>query len=168
MRLFELHPADHKHLNAQFEKHGRQVKIDLQDGFTGLKALLPPPSKRGLVLIDPPYEEKRDYQRVVDTLKESLARFATGTYLVWYPLLQRPEPLQMVAQLKALKPDNWLHVSLTVQTPSADGFGMFGSGMFVINPPWTLPTTLESVMPFLTKTLAQDTGASFSLESRIA
>jgi 23S rRNA (adenine2030-N6)-methyltransferase len=168
MRLFELHPADYKLLVNNFEQHGRQVKVEMQDGFAGIKALLPPASKRGVTLIDPPYEEKQDYQRVVETLKACLSRFATGTYLVWYPLLQRPEPMQMLAQLKQLQPDNWLNVALTVQTPSADGFGMFGSGMLAINPPWTLPKTLEETMPFLTHLLGQDDGADFVIESRIA
>jgi 23S rRNA (adenine2030-N6)-methyltransferase len=167
LRLFELHPSDCKLLLENFKGEGRQVKIEMLDGFTGLKSILPPPSKRAVVLIDPPYEEKQDYQRVVDTIKDSLVRFATGTYMVWYPLLQRSEPLQMVERLKNLNVENWLNVSLTVQQPSAEGFGMFGSGMFIINPPWTLPEILNEAMPYLTHTLAQDDTANYLLESQI-
>ncbi len=168
MRLFELHPSDCKLLIENFKDEGRQVKIEALDGFAGLKSILPPPSKRAVVLIDPPYEEKQDYQRVADCIKDSIVRFATGTYVVWYPLLQRPEPLAMVNKLKALYPNNWLNVSLAVQAPCEEGFGMFGSGLYIINPPWTLPKILEETMPRLTKILAQDTSAEFMLESHIS
>ena len=168
LRLFELHPSDCKLLIENFKGKGRQVKIELLDGFAGIKAYLPPPTKRSLVLIDPPYELKDDYQRVVDCIKDSLSRFATGSYLIWYPLLQRPEPTTMVEALKKLQPNNWLDVSLSVETTSADGFGMFGSGMLIINPPWTLPKILAETMPILCDTLAIDSGANFTLSHNIS
>jgi 23S rRNA (adenine2030-N6)-methyltransferase len=164
MRLFELHPSDSKLLRRTFDSAGRKVKIEAQDGFAGLKALLPPPPRRAVALIDPPYEEKQDYARVIDALKDSLQRFSTGTYLLWYPLLQRPEPRLLEERLKKLGLESWLHVTLTVQAPSPDGFGMRGSGLFIINPPWTLPATLNATMPYLARMLAQDNDAGFSLE----
>jgi 23S rRNA (adenine2030-N6)-methyltransferase len=167
MRLFELHPHDSKLLRQTFKGAGRNVMIDDEDGFASIKAILPPPSRRAVVLIDPPYEEKQDYRRVVDALKDSLQRFATGSYILWYPILQRPEPQQMLDRLKKLELISWLHVSLTVQSPSIDGFGMHGSGLFIINPPWTLPAILAEVMPCLVKLLGQDAGAEFVLESQI-
>ncbi len=167
LRLFELHPNDYKLLINNFDGRGRQTKIEMQDGFTGIKACLPPQPKRGVILIDPPYEIKDDYQRVVDCIKDSLSRFATGTYLIWYPQLQRPEPQQMLTNLKKLNLNNWLQINLTVQTPSAEGFGMHGSGMFIINPPWVLPKSLEETMPFLTQLLALDQHANFELTSQI-
>lgn len=168
MRLFELHPNDCKLLIENFRGQGKQVKIEMQDGFAGIKAYLPPPPRRAVVLIDPPYEEKQDYQRVVDTIEDSLARFATGTYMVWYPLLQRPEPAEMINKLIKLNAANWLHVSMSIEAPSPEGYGMFGSGLFIINPPWTLPNILEEAMPVLTDLLALDETASYSLESQIA
>lgn len=167
MRLFELHPSDYLLLTEYFKTDSKQVKIEKLDGFTALKALLPPPSKRAVVLIDPPYEEKQDYQRVTKIIADCLLRFASGTYLVWYPLLTRPEPLQMVASLKHLKPKNWLNIAMAVQQPSTDGFGMFGSGLFIVNPPWTLPDTLRQVMQNLTNILALDDTAHFTLESEL-
>jgi 23S rRNA (adenine2030-N6)-methyltransferase len=167
MRLFELHPNDCKLLIENFKGDGKQVKIEVSDGFLGLKSLLPPPSKRAVVLIDPPYEEKQDYQRVIDCVKDSLLRFATGTYMVWYPLLQRPEPIQMLEKLKKLEVENWLNVSITVQAPSDEGFGMFGSGLFIINPPWTLPNIFDESLPYLANVLAQDDSAEYSLEAHI-
>ena len=168
LRLFELHTSDCKLLLENFSGQGRQTKIEMLDGFAGLKSCLPPAAKRGAVLIDPPYELKEDYQRVVDCIKDSLARFATGTYLIWYPLLQRPEPMQMIEKLKHLEVKNWLNVTLSVQAPSDEGFGMFGSGLYIINPPWTLPKILEETMLYLTNALAQDDSANYTLTSQIS
>jgi len=165
MRLFELHPNDYKQLVENFKN--RQTKTEMLDGFTGIKACLPPPTKRAVVLIDPPYELKDDYQRVVECMRDNIKRFATGTYLIWYPLLQRTEPLSMVESLKALLPNNWLDVNLSVETPNADGFGMHGSGVFIVNPPWTLPAILKESMPILTNLLALDETANFELTSQI-
>jgi 23S rRNA (adenine2030-N6)-methyltransferase len=135
MRLFELHSTDHGLLAENFAHAQRQTRIEHADGFDGVKAILPPPPRRALMLIDPPYEDKRDYARVLTCLKESFKRFATGCYAVWYPQLQRLESRDLPEKLKLLGEMDWLHVSLSVQTPSADGFGMHGSGMFVLNPP---------------------------------
>ena len=164
LRLFELHPADHEILQENFAAHGNRVLIQKADGFGALKSLLPPPPRRALILIDPPYEEKQDYQRVVSALREGLKRFTNGEYAVWYPQLQRAEALQLPQQLKQLDVKSWLHVALSVQTPSAEGFGMHGSGMFILNPPWTLHGELKQVMPYLVKVLGQDGGAEFELE----
>lgn len=163
LRLFELHPADVKLLQQTFERGGRRVQIQQADGFAGLKALLPPPTRRALVLIDPPYEVKEDYRHVVTALKEALQRFATGTYAVWYPRLQRGEIRIMLDQLKKLPAKDWLHVALDVHEPSPDGFGMHGSGLFILNPPWTLHAELQAVMPWLANALGEE-GASYTLE----
>ena len=167
LRLFELHPSDHELLAANFADVSRQVKIDKADGFDGLKALLPPATRRAVVLIDPPYEDKGDYARVVASLRDALKRFATGCYAIWYPLLQRNESRQLVEQLRGVAGNNWLHASLTVHTPGADGFGMHGSGMFIVNPPYTLPQVLQQVMPYLRDALQIDSGASFELSHQI-
>lgn len=168
MRLYELHPTDFAILEENFAGNGTQVLMQKADGFGALKALLPPPPRRAFVLMDPPYEEKQDYQRVVKALQEGLKRFATGTYAVWYPQLQRSESMQLPGQLKQLSVKSWLHVALSVQCPSADGFGMHGSGMFVINPPWTLYATLQEVMPVLASRLGQNGEGNFVLEQQAA
>lgn len=164
LRAFDLHPADAELLQTCFANEKRRVKIERADGFAALKALLPPPSRRGLVLMDPPYEEKQDYQRVVAALKEALKRFETGCYALWYPMLQRQESMQLVDKLKQLPLKNWLHVSLAVSAPAMDGLGMHGSGMFIINQPWTLYAELASTMPWLTSILKQYQHASYQLE----
>ncbi|MES1989080.1 MAG: 23S rRNA (adenine(2030)-N(6))-methyltransferase RlmJ [Pseudomonadota bacterium] len=167
MRLFELHPSDCKLLIENFRGQGKQVKIEMQNGFSGIKACLPPPSRRAAVLIDPPYEDKQDYLHVVKMIKDSLTRFSTGTYMVWYPILQRQEPAEMVDDLINLDLPNWLNVEMTIHEPSAEGFGMHGSGLFIVNPPWTLPKILDETMPVLTQLLALDGTASYAIDSQI-
>jgi len=164
LRLFEMHPSDLKLLQANFKNGGRRITVTAGDGFAGLKALLPPPSRRALILTDPSYETRHDYQNVVKAMEDALSRFATGTYAVWYPCLARTESRQLPEKLKALGAKNWLHSTLTVCKPARDGFGMHGSGMFVINPPWTLSETLQNALPRLAKILAQDDGAGFRIE----
>ena len=167
LRLFELHSKDARLLAENFAHAGKQVVVSPTDGFAGLKALLPLPPRRGLVLIDPSYEEKQDYERVVKALKEGLSRFSGGTYALWYPQLTRLEAHELPQRLKRL-PAKWLHVALRVREPAKDGFGMHGSGMFVINPPWTLHDTLTGVMPYLVSTLGSDSGAGYVLEQSAA
>ena len=168
MRLFELHPSDHALLTANFQGQVKQVQVAQQDGFAGIKACLPPPPRRAVALIDPPYEDKQDYQRVVNLVKDSLKRFASGTYLIWYPILQRPEPGQMIEDLMDLQAPNWLHVSLSIHAPNTDGYGMHGSGLFILNPPWTLAKNLEATLPSLCQLLALDDSAQFTLEHEMA
>lgn len=171
LRLFELHPTDYTLLLENFSNASGKVinavHIAQQDGFSGIKACLPPPTKRAVVLIDPPYELKEDYARVVDCINECLRRFATGTYLIWYPLLQRPEPELMCQHLEKLNPKNWLNIRLTTQSPSENGYGMHGSGVFIVNPPYVLPKLLNEAMPILTDLLKLDDSAHYELTSHI-
>ena len=111
MRLFELHPADFVHLqnNMHEVRPARKVQVSQADGYQGLISLLPPPPRRAAVLIDPPYEEKQDYRRVVQVLKDALKRFETGCYMVWYPCLSREESRKLPDELKKIAPDNYLH-----------------------------------------------------------
>jgi 23S rRNA (adenine2030-N6)-methyltransferase len=166
LRLFELHPSDSQILQQNFANQQRRVQIKASNGFEGIKAILPPPPRRALILIDPPYEDKRDYQQVDTMLREGLKRFATGVYALWYPLLQRTEVRELPRQLKKIPVKSWLHVTLSVQSPSSDGFGMHGSGLFILNPPWTLADTLRQTLPWLTEALRQDRGAGFTLEQQ--
>jgi len=164
LRLFELHSSDGRLLQKNFSDAGRRVTIETSDGFAGLKALLPPAPRRGLVLIDPSYEVRDDYRHVLHALRDQLPRFPSGTYAVWYPQLPRIESKELPDKLKRLIGKNWLHVALTVRTPSSDGVGLHGSGMFIVNPPWTLHATLQQIMPYLVAQLGQDAGAKFILE----
>ena len=164
LRLFELHSSDSRLLAEGFKGAGRRVNITPDDGFAGLKAVLPPPTRRAVTLIDPSFETKPDYTNVVKGLQEALKRFAIGTYLVWYPQLAKVEARQLPDRLRGLGAKSWLHATLSVTKPSSNGIGMNGSGMFVINPPWTLAATLQEVLPWLVEVLGQDEGAKFTLD----
>ncbi|MCX8565686.1 MAG: 23S rRNA (adenine2030-N6)-methyltransferase [Glomeribacter sp. 1016415] len=168
LRLFELHPTEIKILRdnfAQLEPDGKaRTLLHAGDGFSGLKGLLPPPPRRAVVLLDPSYEDKQDYQRVLDTLQQSLQRFATGTYAVWYPQVQRLEAQRFAKQLKHISEKNWLHAALQTCAPPRDGYGLYGSGMFILNPPYSLADNLRTALPYLVQTLGQDSAATFTLE----
>lgn len=166
LHCFELHTTERKALQEHFRAAGRRVAVVAGDGFAGLKSLLPPPSRRGLVLVDPSYEVKEHYRDVGTAMREALQRFATGTYAVWYPLLQRREAQNLPQELQRLAPGDWLRVSLAIMAPAADGFGMHGSGMFVFNPPWNLEVRLREAMPALADALGQGGAASFDLQFR--
>ena len=179
LRVFEMHPTDSKLLTENFRKleahaaangqrsgsRGTRVQLQRADGFAGLKALLPPPSRRGLVLMDPSYEDKDDYRKVKVAIEDAQKRFATGTYAVWYPVLGRLESQQLPERLKRVAASDWLNVTLTVAGPSGEDKRLRSSGMFIINPPWTLEATLKDTMPWLTKVLAQDEGAGFAIQT---
>ncbi|NNG22041.1 23S rRNA (adenine(2030)-N(6))-methyltransferase RlmJ [Telluria aromaticivorans] len=177
LRLFELHPSDCRILAQNFRKveehkaeqgeraRGRRVLIEHGDGFQSLKKLLPPPSRRALVLVDPPYEIKDDYKKVREALDEALGRFPAGIYAVWYPVLQRMESRQFADRLKRLPAKEWLNVTLTVSTPGPDGFGLASSGMFILNPPYTLEPMLRETLPWLVQVLGKDAGARFTIET---
>jgi 23S rRNA (adenine2030-N6)-methyltransferase len=166
LRLFELHTTDVGLLRRSFAELGRQVRIEAADGYAGLKAVLPPPPRRGLTLIDPAYEVKTDYRQVVAAVEAGLERFATGIYAVWYPMLPRPEAKALPDRLKRLPVPHWLHVGLSVRAPSPEGYGMYGSGLFLVNPPWPLAAALRALLPWLVEVLGQDGTAGFAVEEQ--
>ena len=180
LRVFELHPTDSRTLAVNLDEldAGRQVAMFTEDGFEGTKKFLPPPSRRALVLTDPSYEMKSDYQKVLAMLADSIKRFATGTYLIWYPIIPRAEALDLPRKLKALAVKSgkgWLNASLSVKSatrpstavPLDEGparrAGLTASGVFVLNPPYTLQLMLESALPQMVKILGQDRYAGFTL-----
>jgi 23S rRNA (adenine2030-N6)-methyltransferase len=164
-RAYERHPTDHRIL-AAYLADAKRAEVHLADGFEGLKSQLPPSSRRALVLMDPSYEGHGDYGRVVRALREGLERFAEGTYMVWYPQVQKLEAAQLPRRLEGVAPRGWLHARLTVQKPDSQGYGLAGSGVFVINPPYTLHDELLAVLPYLTDVLGQYEGANYLLEQR--
>ena len=177
LKLFELHPTDFKSLSGNIEQLGvgRQVAVAREDGFEALKTFLPPPARRAMVFCDPSYEIKSDYARVSACMADAIKRFATGTYVVWYPIIPRPEAHDLPRKLKTLAVKagrSWLNASLTVKssklTTDVAGEvvrpGLPASGMFVINPPHTLKAQLQLASPQMVARLGQDRHASFGLE----
>ncbi|HXF07420.1 MAG TPA: 23S rRNA (adenine(2030)-N(6))-methyltransferase RlmJ [Candidatus Acidoferrales bacterium] len=154
IRLFEWHPTDFRTLSADLAlARDERVRCFEADGLAGLKALLPPPSRRALVIIDPPYERQDEYARVVKGLEMALARFAGGVYTLWYPELASVSARRLPDRLERLKV-RWLRAHLHFSRARPDGLGMTGSGMFIVNPPWTLAAELEATLPALAAVLA--------------
>jgi 23S rRNA (adenine2030-N6)-methyltransferase len=171
LRLFELHPTDHKILAAWLGA-APGVEVRMSDGFAALKSQLPPPTRRGVVLIDPPYELEADYAHALGALREALARHAEGTVIVWLPQLQLLQATQLPQRLKAAAlagaRKGWLHARLTVARADARGYGLLGSSVFVANPPHTLHAELHATLPWLARVLAQFDGAHSLLERSAA
>ncbi|MGL4668945.1 MAG: 23S rRNA (adenine(2030)-N(6))-methyltransferase RlmJ [Saezia sp.] len=166
LHLFELHPVDQHELMRTVSnlKNNGNTQVHIKDGFSGLKGLLPPPSRRGLVLMDPSYEIKTDYEEVQETIKEALKRFATGSYLIWYPIIALPQAQELPKQLERLAAEfkrSWLHVTLRIRESSQEVKGLQASGMFVINPAYTLRTELNEAMQELVKCLKTGKGAQY-------
>jgi len=168
LRLFELHSSESRLLQQYFRDDAPRAIVQAGDGFAGLQSVLPPPSRRALVLIDPSYEDKADYRHVLAALRDAQKRFRAGVYAIWYPQVQRRESRQFPGELKQLQEKDWLHVALTVKKSAAGGLGLHGSGMFILNPPWLLPKAVELAMPHLAQALAQDSSAGFTLECELA
>ncbi|MDG2947418.1 23S rRNA (adenine(2030)-N(6))-methyltransferase RlmJ [Bisgaard Taxon 10/6] len=159
--LTELHPSDFPLLRNNFKEYANVV-TKRDDGFQQLKATLPPKERRGLVLIDPPYELKEDYDLVVQAVEEGYKRFATGVYAVWYPVVLRQQTKRIVRGLERSGIRKILQIELAVR-PDSDQRGMTASGMIVINPPWQLETQMKSILPYLTEVLVPSGTGKWSL-----
>ncbi|WP_435928623.1 23S rRNA (adenine(2030)-N(6))-methyltransferase RlmJ [Dryocola sp. BD613] len=161
LQLTELHPSDFPLLRSEFQKDSR-ARVERADGYMQLKAKLPPVSRRGLILIDPPYEIKTDYQDVVKGIDEGYKRFATGTYALWYPVVMRQQIKRMIRELEETGIRRILQIELAVR-PDSDRRGMTASGMIVVNPPWKLEQQMANVLPWLHKTLVPSGTGSTTL-----
>jgi 23S rRNA (adenine2030-N6)-methyltransferase len=163
LHLCELHPADFRQLQRRFARKPG-VELHPADGFAALGPLLPPPTRRALVLIDPPYELERDYTLVHATLRNALSRFAEGVFIVWIPQIARLAAQQLPKRLQALAPKGWLHARLTVTRADARGIGLTGSSVFVFNPPYILAAELRTSLPVLARLLGDFDGAGWALD----
>jgi len=158
----ELHPADHATLAATYAGD-RRVKIMALDAWTALKALLPPPERRGLVLIDPPFEDRAEFEKLAAGLADARKRFATGTMMLWYPVKDPATVAAFYRAIGGLALDKTLRAELLVRAPS-DVSKLNGCGLFIVNPPWTLKDKLAALLPFLAERLAKGAGAEYRLE----
>jgi 23S rRNA (adenine2030-N6)-methyltransferase len=149
----ERHPGEYRTLEASCRSSAAVIRAVEGDGFAAVKYTLPPPTRRGAVLIDPSYERDEDWTAVIDAVTEGLRRFATGTIMIWYPRLTGRDNSRFVRTLESLAPKAWLHAILDVATAAQRSF--YGSGLFVINPPWTLASELELCLPWLMHVLGQ-------------
>jgi 23S rRNA (adenine2030-N6)-methyltransferase len=149
--LFELHPADFEHLTA-YSQRWNKSHVKQSDGYQGVLALVPPPNRRAVVLIDPPYELKEDYLKAVRTIVNAYKKFASGTYILWYPVVKRELVLQMQDAFTKSDVRNILQVEYC-QKADTQAYGMTGTGLFIVNPPWQLSSQLGEILPYLKEKL---------------
>lgn len=160
--LFELHPQDHELLRIHMG-NSRRIKVRCENGFEGLNALLPPSSRRGLVLVDPSYEMKADYERVIEHIVGGYKKFSSGMYAIWYPVVDRRKIDAMEATLLKSNIKNIQRFELGITEDSAKR-GMTSSGMIVINPPWTLFKKMSDLLPKLARQLTQSDELHFKCD----
>ena len=149
--LFELHPTDNQLLN-DFCQRWKKAQVSLSDGYKGTLGQLPPPTRRGIVLIDPPFEIKNDYEKAVATIIKGYTKFSTGCYILWYPVVKRELVSQMAEQFQKSEVRNVLQVEYC-QEADNDEYGMTGTGLFIVNPPWKLSSQLNDVLQTMKKLL---------------
>lgn len=154
--LYELHPQDYRTLSDNF-KRNKNIRVFNDDGLQGLLAKFPPLSRRGFALIDPSYEVKAEYDLVLDTLERCYQKFTSGTYAIWYPVVERRRIDSMERKLRSCNIKNIQRFELAVSA-DAEGHGMTSSGMFVVNPPWTLMEKMKLVLPKLLECVGTETG----------
>ena len=165
MILLELHPEEVKNLKSLF-RNQKNSAIHHQDGYQGLKAFLPPKERRGLILIDPPYEKNDEWEQTITTLELSLKRFPAGVYAIWYPLKDKAAVNQFQRQLKTLKVEKKVEeivvIELTVH-PEDIEFGLIGCGMAILNPPWQWQEYISKVIPWLWERLSEEGEGSYKM-----
>jgi 23S rRNA (adenine2030-N6)-methyltransferase len=152
--LFELHPAEHRALATSFGSD-RRTTVLRSNGLEGCVGLVPPPERRGLVLIDPSYELRDEHGHVVEALVKAHRRFATGVYAIWYPVIERRwvERLERALRATGIAPIDLYELSIA---RDAHDRGLTGSGMIVVNPPWRLREDMQETLPWVAQTLATD------------
>jgi len=158
----ELHPEDQDELKRLFA-HDPQVRVMALDAWMALKALLPPPERRGVMLIDPAFEQTGELARLVGGLKEAARRFATGTFLLWYPIKEMAPVAAFRREVAALGLPKAMAIELMVRG-GADETRLNGAGLIAVNAPFTLSAKLDALLPELAPVLAQGEGAGFRIE----
>ncbi len=161
--LNELHPADYAELAHRYAIYTQARVLNL-DAWVAVKSLLPPPERRGMILIDPPYEEKDELTRLARALGQALKRFATGTFLLWYPVKDMPPVEAFYASLASLDLTKTLRMELYTRAPDTPE-RLNGCGILAINPPWILETQMAALLPFLSERLANGPGGGWKLST---
>ena len=159
----ELHPEDFNELKALFHK-ARDSKVLNIDAWVAVKSLLPHKERRGVVLIDPPFERADEFECIIEGLEEAIRRFATGVYIVWYPVKDERAADRFIAKVRATGGAKGLDVRFHIRSSDPDA-GLTATGVLIINPPYKLKGELGVLLPFLVATLAQDASAAFAINA---
>ncbi len=165
LTLCELHPADAQELSENvahdFPHHGTIHVEAGRNGYAALKALTPPPIKRGMVLIDPPFEQRDEFAQVVQALHEGTKRWANGSYVVWYPIKDPVAVSEFQQQVADLNTVSKVYCTDMLVRTAQDPSKMNGCGMLFVNPPYGVVQQMATIMDFITPLLAQDQGAEW-------
>ncbi|HEX8665990.1 MAG TPA: 23S rRNA (adenine(2030)-N(6))-methyltransferase RlmJ [Beijerinckiaceae bacterium] len=159
----ELHPEDGAALARRFRRDPL-AKVLRLDGWTALHALIPPKERRGVVLVDPPFEEPGELSRLARELAKAFRKWSTGIFLGWYPIKDPAAVEEPAANLAAAAPGKALRIELMIDSP-ADPDRLNGCGLFVLNPPWTLQAEAEAILPALASRLARGSYGAFRCET---
>jgi 23S rRNA (adenine2030-N6)-methyltransferase len=159
--LCEKHSAECAALRAEFRREPG-ISVRELDGYAALRAMLPPPERRGLVLIDPPFEAQDEFAQIGAGLAEALRRFPSGVFAVWYPLTGRAKVDEFFAVVRNLNPPPALACEVQIAGAETD-LKLKGCGVLVLNPPWQFETVAASILDYVSSTLAQEAGAASSL-----
>lgn len=162
LMALELHPVDVEALRENFAGDF-QVRVTHVDGWQALGTHLPPKEKRGLVLIDPPFEERNEFERMAQNLIKAHKRWPTGLYALWYPIKDVEDVDKFVAMLKASGIPKILKLELTIRQPSEPP-RLHGTGMIVVNPPFVLEEEMRTVLPLLAEILSEEGRGRWSLD----
>jgi 23S rRNA (adenine2030-N6)-methyltransferase len=164
--LYELHSTELDLLSTAIGRDKR-VKVFHADGLKDSLGLLPPPERRGVILIDPSYEVKTDYLDVPNALCAMHKRFATGTYALWYPVVERSrnQALEQAIKTSGIKNVQLFELGLDADT---NEHGMTASGLIIVNPPWTLLAQMQSVLPWLVEVLGNHNTSFYRIETLVA
>ena len=149
---FELHPNEFKQLKKNFMYSNKKIVLEQSDGFDSYRKLLPPVSRRGMILIDPPYEDRNDYQKTISYVEASLKKFATGIYVIWLPNIQRYEVKKTLNKFKDLDIKSFYHVTVQFKKDKSHSLGLKGSNLIIINPPYGIESKLDEVSSFMENT----------------
>jgi 23S rRNA (adenine2030-N6)-methyltransferase len=163
MAFCELHPEEFAALEKALGRD-RRVKTLALDGWTALKSLLPPKERRGVVLIDPPYEDPAEFRRVAEGIEEAMKRFATGVYLVWYPIKNRHDTDAALRRILRAAGKPALKLEFEMEKPKTEG-PLHATGMLVVNPPWKLKEECEQLLPALRQSLAGTNRGAVRIEA---
>jgi 23S rRNA (adenine2030-N6)-methyltransferase len=162
MIFCELHAEEYAALNRSF-KSDRRVKTVEIDGWTALKAYLPPKERRGFVLVDPPFEEPGEFERLRDGLAEGHRRWPSGIFLLWYPIKDEREVRLFERRLAKLEIAKILRIEFAIDKPRVEG-ALNACGMMIVNPPWTLEKELKTILPALAERLGRDGRGRYRLD----
>ncbi len=162
LSLFELHEEDSQKLKQEFQGD-YQTRVYDSDGWLASTGHIPPKEKRGVMLVDPPFEDGKDFDRMIDLLKKSVQRWPGGVVALWYPVKRRDHTDEWLETLRGLKFKDLMNVELYIREPRPVAM-LNGCGMVILNPPYILSNELHTIMPWLSETLKDDKGWGYRIQ----